>query len=898
MLLDREATYDHRAWTSSEDRSAAIEAYVRTLEGTGCGPLMGSGLHHFRLQLTTALGCIQTLEARDPEPQDSIDCMDFVKMPPKRTVATTTPMTDAQIKALIAHGVVDALAEHDTNRIRNGDDNHDSGSDGRRRMPIAYEYTYTDFLKCQPLNFKGTEGVVGLTQWFEKMEFVFHISNCTIACQIKFATCTLQGNALTWSNSHVRTVRHDVAYAMPCKTLKKMMTDKYCPMGKIKKLEIKMRMFPEESDEMEKYVGGLPDMILGSVMVLKPKIMQDAIEFATELMDQKIHTLVERPGEKKPYGGSKPLCPKCNYHHDGLCTPKFTNYKKGHLKKDCPRLKNINHGNQARNGNVMARAYAVGIIGTNPNSNVGTGTFLLNNRHALIIFDTGADRSFVSIAFGSLIDIIPTTLDTGVDVELADSRIIWVNPLIRGCTLNFLNHPFNIDLMPVEMGSFDVIIGGVPVNHLRHESKCRNEMGQGLAQRPVIVGVSHDLRGDSWGCVPRSLFWREDLDEDGERGFDCLTFALVSLKAHHEGCKASHGGFPYCETHLPLVMSAKDTIAVQRCGLSAKELNEFLSFYPIPSEYDVILPKSTQTIFNAPPGYVGLLNPFGCAKLTTFIIMCKAYGCEPSVDIFQGFFNLCRAGSWITFQKRSEKQIPNLLPKLNLKSFKDKLPPNIDENPYFQRLGRYPTSVRVFDDPILFLAGLKPSWEFGQQRPAIIVGEMAFRNFVYTEDDDDLAFLRKVPFPGFGTGSPSTSVNTEFLKDVEEPEVQPAEITTDSGESLKAGVFIVHPGSVAARIKERKCKTRGGSSRPLVKRKLASGSSSSRVVQAKNSASKDDALILSISDDDEGLPGCFELKDANACHLKILAITPPAWKGHLDNQMDLELLDLHDCCYA
>ncbi|GJZ16302.1 hypothetical protein Tco_0551979 [Tanacetum coccineum] len=242
----------------------------------------------------------------------------------------------------------------------------------------------------------------------------------------------------------------------------------------------------------------------------------------------------------------------------------------------------------------------------------------------------------------------------------------------------------------------------------------------------------------------------------------------------------------------------------------------------------------------------------------------------------------------------------------------------------FQRLSRYPTSVRVFPDPILFLSGLKPSWEHAQQRPAIIAGEkgiylscfflhfpfsliydllslsteMTFRNFIYTEDDDDLAFLPKEPSLGFGIGSPSSSVNTEPPKDVKEPEVQPAEVTVDSGESPKAGVFIVHPGSVAARIKERKCKTRGGSSRPPMKRKLASGSSSSRAVRAKTSASKDDAPFLSISDDDEGLPDCFELKDANACHLKISAITPPAWKGHLDNQMDLELLDLHDRCYA
>ncbi|GJS17713.1 hypothetical protein Tco_0412185 [Tanacetum coccineum] len=147
--------------------------------------------------------------------------------------------------------------------------------------------------------------------------------------------------------------------------------------------------------------------------------------------------------------------------------------------------------------------------------------------------------------------------------------------------------------------------------------------------------------------------------------------------------------------------------------------------------------------------------------------------------------------------------------------------------------------------------------------------EMAFRNFIYTEDDDDLAFLPKEPSPGFGIGSPSASVNTEPPKDVEKPEVQPV-----------------------------KCKTRGGSSRPPVKRKLASGSLSSRVVRAKTSASKDDALFLSISDDDEGLPDCFELTDANACHLKISAITLPAWKGHLDNQIDLELLDLHDRCYA
>ncbi|GJS37034.1 putative reverse transcriptase domain-containing protein [Tanacetum coccineum] len=458
---------------------------------------------------------------------------------------TTTSVTNAQIQAMINEGVTAALAARDA--TRNGDDSHTSGTGARRPVQVARECTYPDFLKCQPLNFKGTEGVVGLTQWFEKMESVYSISNCTVACQVKFATCTLQGNALTWWNSHVKTTTPEAAHAMPWRTLKKMMTDKYCPRGEIKKLEFEMwnlkvkgndvvtysqrfqelalmcdRMFPEEIDQVEKYVGGLPDTIHGSVMATKPKTMQDAIEFATELMDKKINTWAERQadnkrksddtarnnqnqqpnkrqntgrayaagnGDRKPYGGPKPLCSKCNYHHEGPCAPKCSKCNRfghlgrdcrsppnvntganqracfecgaqGHFKKDCPKLKNNNNrGNQAGNAKAQAKVYAVGNAGANPDNNVVTGTFLLNNRYASILFDTGADRSFVSTAFSSRIVITPTALDHDYNVELADERIVGLNTIIRGCTLNLLNHPFNIDLMPVELGSFDVIIG-------------------------------------------------------------------------------------------------------------------------------------------------------------------------------------------------------------------------------------------------------------------------------------------------------------------------------------------------------------------------------------------------------------------------------------------------------
>ncbi|GKF17504.1 putative reverse transcriptase domain-containing protein [Tanacetum coccineum] len=125
-----------------------------------------------------------------------------------------------------------------------------------------------------------------------------------------------------------------------------------------------------------------------------------------------------------------------NRRNFGTTQNAVTCYKcgvQGHFKKDFLKLKNGNYGNQHRNGNAQPS-------------------------YASILFDTGADSSFVSITFSSLIDITPTTLDHYYDVELADGKIIGINTIIRGCTLNFLDHPFNINLMPVELGSFDVII--------------------------------------------------------------------------------------------------------------------------------------------------------------------------------------------------------------------------------------------------------------------------------------------------------------------------------------------------------------------------------------------------------------------------------------------------------
>nr|GFB51771.1 hypothetical protein [Tanacetum cinerariifolium] len=143
-------------------------------------------------------------------------------MAPRRTTRSTadqetvnvTTITNPQLQAMIDQGVTAALAARDALRSTNGDDSHNSETGVRRTERATRECTYTDFLKYQPLPFKGTEGVASLSQWCERMESVFHISNCATENQVKFATCTLYFVALTWWNTHVQTVGHEATYGM------------------------------------------------------------------------------------------------------------------------------------------------------------------------------------------------------------------------------------------------------------------------------------------------------------------------------------------------------------------------------------------------------------------------------------------------------------------------------------------------------------------------------------------------------------------------------------------------------------------------------------------------------------------------------------------------------------
>ncbi|GKD85215.1 putative reverse transcriptase domain-containing protein, partial [Tanacetum coccineum] len=318
-------------------------------------------------------------------------------------------------------------------------------------------------------NFRGFMPARELTRWFEKMEIVFHISNYPEKYQVKYASCTLLNSALTWWNSHKKTIGNEAAYAMSWAELMKLMTEVYCPRNEIRKMETELWNLTVKGNDLTVYTQRFQELILLCTRMVPN---EEDIGYAARNAKSKrrvesnpkdnrgqqpsfkrqnisgknvVRAYTTRNNKRRGYTRPHPLCNKCKYHHVGPCTVKCNNCKKGvvyyecgrpgHFKKDCPKLRNQNRGNQTRNrdgnktgnqtgGNeAIAKAYAIGGGGTNPDSNIFT----------------------------------VLCLHTSYAVELADGRISKTNVVLRGCTLGLLGHPFDIDLMPVELGSFDVI---------------------------------------------------------------------------------------------------------------------------------------------------------------------------------------------------------------------------------------------------------------------------------------------------------------------------------------------------------------------------------------------------------------------------------------------------------
>ncbi|GKC17461.1 putative reverse transcriptase domain-containing protein [Tanacetum coccineum] len=444
--------------------------------------------------------------------------------------------------------------------------------------------SHKTFMNGKPHSFNGTEGVVGLRHWIEKVEHVFEICKCTEEDKVMFAASTFEGRALTWLNGNVHTLGLVNANRIPWTEFKTMMTTEYCPAIEIQRMEQELwtltlkgddieaynnrfhetalmchELVPTKKKKIERYVCGFPKRIKGNITSSKSATLHDAINMARELVEQAVQGRATRIGESNKrkrqetarayaaaptknsgYAGNLLRCNRCNSHHNGQCPPKcqkcqrighwekycrvrvpgagfnplqdMTCYgcgEKGHFKDKCP--KGRNQPNEGAHG----RAYVV-VENPQQNPNVVTGTFLLNDHYACILFDSGAEKSFVSSAFTPFIDIAPTALNTSYEVELADGKVVSTNTVLRGCTLVLLNHVFKIDLLPTRLGSFDVIIGMDWLSYHRAIIDCYEK----IVRIPLPNGEILEVQGErpekdpgSLACLPpvREIEFRIDL---------------------------------------------------------------------------------------------------------------------------------------------------------------------------------------------------------------------------------------------------------------------------------------------------------------------------------------------------------------------------------------------------
>ncbi|GKB23589.1 putative reverse transcriptase domain-containing protein, partial [Tanacetum coccineum] len=478
-------------------------------------------------------------------------------MPPRR-------LKKKSVKRLVEKRVAKAIEEYKKSRANLDSAGSSGGNIGNAGGIVNVQScSHKTFMNGKPHSFNGTEGVVGLRRWLEKVEEVFEIC--------KFVS------------------EED----------KTMMTTEYCPATKIQRMEQELwtltlkgddieeynnrfhelalmcpELVPTEKKKIERYVRGCPERIKGNITSLKPATLHDAINMARKLVEQAVQGRAARigksnkrkwedhqrntnnnnptnnncnrnnnyhqqqnrrqetarayaaaPAEGRGYAGNLTRCNCCNSHHNGQCPPKcrrcqrtghqekdckvrvpgtgvtplpdVTCYgccEKGHYKDKCPKGKN------QQNERAHGRAYVV-VENPQQNPNVITGTFLLNDHYACILFDSGVEKSFVSFAFTPFIDVAPTTLNTSYEVELADGKVVSTNIVLRGCTLALYNHCFKIDLLPTRLGSFDVIVGMDWLSYHRAIIDCYEK----IVRIPLLNDEFLEVQGERPEKNPGSL---------------------------------------------------------------------------------------------------------------------------------------------------------------------------------------------------------------------------------------------------------------------------------------------------------------------------------------------------------------------------------------------------------
>ncbi|GKD49511.1 reverse transcriptase domain-containing protein [Tanacetum coccineum] len=267
---------------------------------------------------------------------------------------------------------------------------------------------------------------VGLIHWFELTESIFSRSNCAKENKVTFATSTLTDDALSWK-------MEDEFYNL---TIKGNGLKTY--VRRLQELAVLYpNMVPNTEKLMEVFIGGLPKCIEGNVTASKTQTLEEAITITQRLMDQggsSDEELQKQRTSQWKQSATSISNLSCLWRERALQLSML----KG--KQQCPRKSILAEGQERSPRLECSHGYV-------PSKHL-----------ARVLFDSRADKSFISTTLASMLNIPSITLDTTYDSEMANGNLVGINTIIQGCTLIMLNQPFEIDLMPIKLGSFDVVI--------------------------------------------------------------------------------------------------------------------------------------------------------------------------------------------------------------------------------------------------------------------------------------------------------------------------------------------------------------------------------------------------------------------------------------------------------
>ncbi|GJW42375.1 putative reverse transcriptase domain-containing protein [Tanacetum coccineum] len=380
--------------------------------------------------------------------------------------------------------------------------------------------------------YDGKGGVVVLTRWIERMEYVHDMSGCSVDQKVEY---TASSFVEFCNSSEMQKLESELWNHVMVRAGYAAYTDRFHELARLVPHLVTL-----ERRMIKRYVYGLAAQICGMVAATEPKTIQKVLQISGALTDEAVRNGSIKKVEKSenlgepskdrngrddnkrtrtgnafattvnPIGrentGTWPKCTTCNsyYAPGGLCRTCFNYNLLDHLAKDCRGMpRNVNLVN-ARNQTVRAcykcgstdhvREFMLGAEEARQDPNIVTGTFTLNNHLSTTLFDSGPDYSFVSTTFIPLLGLEPNELGFRYEIEIASGQLVEIDKVIKGCKLGIEGHVFDIDLIPFGHGSFDVILGMDWLSNYKakiifHEKVVRIPLPDGkvlrvLGQRP------------------------------------------------------------------------------------------------------------------------------------------------------------------------------------------------------------------------------------------------------------------------------------------------------------------------------------------------------------------------------------------------------------------------------